>query len=143
MTFAGSMQCPRCRSGYTQSVKMAYSQSVRTGESGYTSISEFGRSLSPPAPRSTVGFPLALAFSVAFVSMMFIPVLGNLLPFAWLEGLGSLDKPVVIISIVLGIVAGLRSAASALIFNESIHRGVMRRWADEVICRRCGHRFSR
>jgi len=121
---------------------MAYSQSVRTGESGYTSISEFGRSLSPAAPRSTVGFPLALAFGVAVVSMTFVPVLGNLLAFAWLEGLGSLDKPVVTISILLGIFAGFRSAVSALIFNESIHRGVMRRWADEVICRRCGHRFS-
>ena len=68
MTFAKSMQCPRCYSRYTQSVEMAYSQSVRTGESGYTSISEFGRSLEPPEARSEVGYPLAVTLAVGIIS---------------------------------------------------------------------------
>lgn len=142
MTIARSMQCPQCGSGYTQSVEMAYSQSVRTGESGYTTISEYGRSLEPPSPRSPFGLPLALAFWVTVVSMISIPVLGNVLPFAWFKGLSWLDKPVVIISIILGVIAGFRSAVSVLVHNNSVHRGEMKKWARGTVCRRCGHRFK-
>lgn len=122
---------------------MAYSQAVRTGDTGYTTISEFGRSLVPPAPRSAIGFPLALMFSVTFIAMMFLPVLFDLLPLDALQGWKSLDKPVVIASVVLGAIAGFRSAVSAVVHNESVHSREMGKWAQGVVCRRCGHRFSR
>lgn len=122
---------------------MAYSQAIRIGESGYTTISEFGRSLAPPPSRSTIAFPLALAFSVAVVSMVFMPMMANLLPVTWLKGLESFDKPIVIGSLILGAIVGFRLAAEALIHNESVHRGEMDEWARGVVCRRCGQRFKR
>ena len=122
---------------------MAYSQAIRTGESGYTTISEFGRSLEPPAPRSEIGVPTGVAFGVACASMMLLPTLQKVFPFAWLEGLSSFDPPVVVVSIVLGVIAWFRFAVSALVHNDSLHRGEMNKWARGVVCRRCGHRFKR
>ena len=142
MTAAKSMQCPRCRSHYTQSVEMAYAQAIRTGESGYTTISEFGRSLEPPAPRSEIGVPMGVAFGVACASMMLLPTLHKVAPFAWLEGLSPFDAPVVVVSLVLGVIAWFRSSVSALVHNDSVHRREMRKWEKGVVCRRCGKRFS-
>ena len=143
MTAAKSMQCPRCRSHYTQSVDMAYSQAIRTGESGYTTISEFGRSLEPPEPRSEAAYPLALTLAVGIVSMVSLPALANELPFEWLEGTTSFDVPVVVASVLLGLVAGVWSAASAMAYNMSVHSDEMDEWERGVVCRRCGHRFGR
>ena len=142
MTAAKSMQCPRCRSHYTQSVDMAYSQAIRTGESGYTTISEFGRSLEPPEPRSEAAYPLALTLAVGIVSMVSLPALANELPFEWLEGMTSFDVPVVVASVLLGLVAGVWSAASAMAYNMSVHSDEMDEWERGVVCRRCGHRFG-
>ena len=141
MTAVKSMQCPSCGSHYTQSVKMAYSQAVRTGESGYTTISEFGRSLEPPAPRSTIGAPMGVAFGVACASMLLLPALHKVIPVTWFAGLSSLDAPVVVVSIVFGVVAWFRSVVSAFAHNASVHRGEMNKWARGVVCRRCGRRF--
>ncbi len=143
MTATKSMQCPRCRSHYTQSVETAYSQSIRTGESGYTTISEFGRSLEPPAPRSEFGYPLALTLAVGFVSMASLPALGEQLPFEWLDGMTSFDTPVIVVSILLGLAAGIWSAASAMAYNMTIHSDEMDNWGRGVVCRRCGKRFRR
>jgi len=143
MTVAKSMQCPRCQSRYTQSVEMAYSQSVRTGESGYTTISQFGRSLEPPEPRSEVGYPLAVTLAVGIVSAMSLPELAERLPFESLAGMTPFDTPVVVTSVLLGLVAGVWSAASAMAHNMSIHSDEMDQWARGVVCRQCGHRFRR
>ena len=143
MTTANSMQCPGCRSHYTQSVGMAYSQAIRTGESGYTTISEFGRSLEPPAPRSEVGYPLAVTLAVGLISMVSLPALGEQLPFEWSAGMTSFDVPVVIASVLLGLVAGVWSAASAMAYNMSVHSDEIDVWERGVVCRRCGHRFGR
>ena len=143
MTAANSMQCPRCRSQYTQSIEMAYSQAIRTGESGYTTISEFGRSLEPPEPRSEAAYPLAVTLAVGIVSMVSLPALANELPFEWLEGMTSFDVPVVVASVLLGLVAGVWSADSAMAYNMSIHSDEMDEWERGVVCRRCGHRFGR
>ena len=136
-----SMQCPNCGSHYTQSVSMAYSQSVRTGESGYTTISEFGESLAPPMRESEVGVPLVFLFFVGILGMILLPMLGRLLPFEQLANLSSFDFPVVLISVGLGTYDGFRCALSALIHNRSIYRDKMSSWSEEVICRRCGHRY--
>ena len=136
------MQCPRCHSHYTQSVEMAYSQSVRTGESGYTTISEFGKSLAPPMPESELGVPIMMLFFIGAFTMALIPVLGEKLPFEALHGLSSFDIPVVLVSVGLGAIVGFRSALSALVYNRSIYKSQMDNWGREVICRRCGHRFG-
>ena len=143
MSYAKSMQCPKCKSQYTQSVETAYSQAVRTGETGYQSISEFGRSMEPPEPRSEVGVPFATAFFVAGTLMMLLPGLHSVLPFEWLEGLSPFDTPVVIVSLVVGLIVGFWSAVSAGVYNASVYRGEMKTWAKGVVCRRCGHRFRR
>jgi hypothetical protein len=122
---------------------MAYSQAIRTGESGYTTISEFGRSLEPPAPRSEIGYPLALTLAVGTVSMASLPTLGEQLPFDSLDGMTSFDVPVVVVSILLGLVAGVWSAASAMAYNMTIHSDEMDAWGRRVVCRRCGEQFSR
>ena len=136
------MQCPRCQSHYTQSVEMAYSQSVRTGESGYTTISDFGKSLAPPMRESEFGVPIVLMFFVGILAMILIPILGAKLPFEALQGLSSFDMSVVLISVGLGTFVGFRCALSALVYNRSIYKGQLDRWGREVICRRCGHRFG-
>ena len=141
--YANSMQCPRCHSGYTQSVEVAYSQAVRTGETGHTTISEFGRSMEPPAPRNTIGGALAATFMVTVISMMSLPALAEFLGIGRFAALSTFDTPVVVTSLVVGLVAGFRSAVSAYIYNVSIHRGEMQHWGRGVICRRCGHRFRR
>lgn len=143
MSYAKSMQCPRCKSQYTQSVETAYSQAVRTGETGYQSISEFGRSMEPPEPRSEVGVPLATAFFAAGILMMLMPGLHTVLPFKWLEGLSSFDTSVIVVSLAVGLIVGFWSAVSAGVYNASVHHGEMRTWARGVVCRRCGHRFTR
>ena len=120
MRAGNSMQCPRCQGHYTQSVKMAYSQSVRTGESGYTTISEFGKSLAPPTRESEIGVPIVLMLFVSILAMILIPILGEKLPFEALHGLYSFDTPVILLSVGLGAIVGLRSALSALVFNRSI-----------------------
>ena len=143
MTVAKSMQCPRCYSRYTQSVETAYLQSVRTGESGYTSISEFGRSLEPPEARSEVGYPLAVTLAVGIISAMSLPELAERLPFKSFAEMTPFDTPVVVTSILLGLVAGVWSAGSAMAHNLSVHSDEMDQWARGVVCRRCGHRFKR
>lgn len=143
MTYAQSMQCPQCRSRYTQSVKIAYAQSVRISGNGYQSISEFGKNLEPPPPRSEFGPFFVVAMLVTSAAMMLLPSLFELVDIKWLSGVSSFDWPVVIASVVLGLIAGTRSAVTAAVHNASVHAGEMREWKRGVVCRRCGHRFRR
>jgi len=143
MTYAQSMLCPRCKSHNTQSVKTAYWQSIRTGDRGYQSISEFGKSLKPPQARSEIGAFFVVAMMVASAAIILLPALSEVIDVKWLRGISSFDWPVVTVSIALGILAGFRSAVSAAVHNASVHRGEMRSWSRGVICRRCGHRFRR
>lgn len=143
MTYAQSMQCPRCRSRYTQSVKMAYTQSVRTGDNGYQSVSEFGKNLEPPPPRSEVAAFFVVAMLVTSAAIILLPALFELVEIKWLRGVSPFDWPVLVASMVLGLVAGARSAIAAAVYNASVHDGEMREWKRGVVCRRCGHRFRR
>ncbi len=143
MTYAQSMQCPQCNSSYTQSVKMAYSQSVRIGENGSQSVSEFGRGLEPTTPRSELGAFFVVAMMVTCASLILLPSLSQIFDFSWLRGITSFDWPVVIASVVLGLFTGARSALAAGVHNVSVHRGEMRSWSRGVVCRRCGKQFQR
>ena len=75
--------------------------------------------------------------------MASLPALGEQLPFKWLDGMTSFDAPVIVVSILLGLVAGVWSAASAMAYNMTIHSDEMDNWGRGVVCRRCGHRFRR
>ena len=138
-----SMQCPRCGSYHTQSVKIAYTQAVRTGESGYTTISDFGRSIAPPPPSGAIWIPIGLAAFTAVALMAVLPEIHRLVPLGWLQHLSSFGLPVLIVSILVGILAGLWAGAKLYIPIEISHRDELRRWARGVVCRRCGHRFRR
>src|SRR6056297_1545686 len=50
--------CPRCGSNNTQTFEIAYLNSVRDSVSGYVSVSNLGKSIAPPEPRSVVGAAL-------------------------------------------------------------------------------------
>ena len=104
MTYAQSMQCPQCRSRYTQSVKIAYLQSVRISGNGYQSISEFGKNLEPPPPRSEFGPFFVVAILVTSAAMLLLPSLSELVDIKWLSGVSSFDWPVVVASVVLGLI---------------------------------------
>ncbi len=142
-SFAKGMQCPRCVSHNTQSAKMGYSQSVRTGYNGTQTISEYGKTLEPPEPLCELGTFFATGVFVTMVSLFLIPNLPVVVDFAWAQGLSVFDWPVIVVSVVIGIVAGLRSAVSASTYNTSIFQPEMQGWERGVVCRRCGHRFSR
>jgi hypothetical protein len=143
MTSANSMQCPSCRSHYTQAVSVAYSQSIRTGYNGHQSISEFGRDLEPPPARSEFAIPFMVAIFVFSVALFTLPSELGWVDMAWLQALFSTFWGRVALSATLAIAALLLMSASAIGYNISVHSDDMSEWEKDVICRRCGHRFSR
>ena len=137
-----SMQCPECGSHNTQSVSLAHSQSVRTSANGYQSISEFGKKLEPPAPRSEFGVPFGVGYVVGVSFFFFVPEVSSWIVGWWpTGGIWLRDHPF-IASGSIGAVAWLYSLASAIGFNSSVHQKEMNSWGKGIVCRRCGHRFN-
>lgn len=137
------MQCPKCRSHNTQSVSVAHKQSVRTGDNGYQSISEFGRGLEPPPPRSEFAFPLGIAYMIGFLMFFSSSELARKIG-VWLPTIADfINRRPFIFSTCVGLLAGLIVSISAIGFNVSTHRNQMDEWSKGIVCRRCGHRFSR
>ncbi len=143
MSYAKSMQCPSCKSHYTQAVSVAYSQSIRTGYNGHQSISEFGRDLEPPPARSEFAIPFMVAIFVFSVALFTLPSELGWVDMAWLQALLSTFWGRVALSGTLAIAALLLMSASAIGYNISVHSDDMSEWEKDVICRRCGHRFGR
>jgi hypothetical protein len=137
------MQCPNCRSHYTQAVSVAYSQSIRTGYNGHQSISEFGRDLEPPPARSEFAIPFAVAIFVFSAALFTLPSDLAWPDVAWLQALFSTFWGRVALSGMLAIAALLLMSASAIGYNISVHSDELSEWEKEVICRRCGERFER
>lgn len=137
------MQCPNCRSHYTQAVSVAYSQSIRTGYNGHQSISEFGRDLEPPPARSEFAIPFMVAVFVFSAALLTLPSELGWVDWAWLQALFSTFWGRVALSGTLAIAALLLTSASAIAYNISVHSDEMSEWEKDVICRRCGERFSR
>jgi len=137
------MQCPSCRSHYTQAVSLAYSQSIRTGYNGHQSISEFGRDLEPPPARSELAIPFAVAIFVFAMALFTLPNDLAWPDVAWLQALFSTSWGRVALSGALALAALLLMTASAIGYNISVHSDEMSEWENDVICRRCGERFSR
>lgn len=137
------MQCPSCKSHYTQAVSVAYSQSIRTGYNGHQSISEFGRGLEPPPARSELAIPFAVAIFVFSVAMYALPEEIVWVNVAWLQKLFSTFWGRVGISGTLATFVLTLMSASAVAYNISVHSGELSEWEQEVICRRCGERFDR
>ena len=138
-----SMQCPSCRSHYTQAVSVAYSQSIRTGYNGHQSISEFGRDLEPPPARSEIANPLMVAILVFSLALFTLPNEMGWVNMPWLQTVFSTSWGRVALSATLAISVLFLMSTSAIDYNISVHTGEMSEWEREVICRRCGHRFRR
>lgn len=141
MSYANSMQCPRCKSQYTQSVETAYSQAVRTSETGYQSISEFGRDLEPPKARSEFGVPLMVAVNVFGLAALTLPDLLAATGISWLMSLKVSSWQNLAASCVIAVLVGVRVATSAFLYNMTEHRTEMQSWRRGVVCRRCGSKF--
>lgn len=143
MSYANSMQCPKCYSHNTQSVSVAYGQSIRIGETGYRSVSEFGRELEPPQGRSEFGIPLVVAVNVFGLAVLSLPDMLAVTGISWLMGLKISSWLNLVASGAIAILVGVRVASSAFLHNMTKHRTEMRSWRRGVVCRRCGHRFRR
>ena len=143
MSHAQSMQCPSCKSHYTQAVSVAYSQSIRTGYNGHQSISEFGRDLEPPPARSEFAIPFMAAIFVFSAALFTLPSELAWVDWGWLQALFSVFWGRVALSGTLAIATLFLLSASAIAYNISVHSDEMSEWEKDVICRRCGERFSR
>lgn len=139
----GSMQCPKCGSHNTQSVSVAHQQSIRTGYNGYQSISEFGKTLEPPQPRSAFLYPLGVAYMVSVFTFFGLAEITARLEGSWPTLASWLGSHPFIASGVVGVIAGVLVSLSALGFNTGAHKTQMNRWSRGVICKQCGHRFNR
>lgn len=139
----GNMQCPECGSYNTQAVSVAHSQSIRIGYNGSQSISEFGKELEPPPPRSTFVVPLGAAYMAGFLTFFGLADISARIGDSWPTVASWLSSHPFIASAIVAVVAGARVSLSAMDFNAGTHRKEMNRWSRGVICRRCGHRFNR
>lgn len=135
--------CPKCGSRYTQSIATAYSRSVRSSNSGYESISAFGRSLAPPKQRDEkIGSTLVACLTVVVclallpkvVGRLDIPLLSDLTVFSW---------PVILGSCVTGWAAGLIVAYPAIRYNVRDWPREYAQWEAQVVCNRCSNTWLR
>jgi hypothetical protein len=138
-----AMQCPECGSHNTQSLEILYAQSVRTGYSGQRTISELGESVAPPTPDSEVLFPFAVGVMVTIVSAFSLPALLSAIPVEWSQGLLPYDIPVVVASVVLGVLVARSMQHLAIQHNRQYFDKDYDSWRRGVLCRRCGHQFRR
>ena len=136
------MRCPECGSHYTQSVSVAYSQSVRTGYNGQQTISEFGRELEPPEAQSEFLVPLGLAATAFFFTYVFFPREISWLDQAWLHTIITSFWGRFGISAGVALVILVFLSGTAISYNMTVHASDMKEWGREMICRRCGERFS-
>lgn len=137
------MQCPSCKSHYTQAVSLAWSQSIRTSYNGHQSISEFGRDLEPPQERSVFAIPFMVAVFVFSAALFTLPSELGWVDWDWLQALFSTFWGRVALSGSLAITTLFLLSASAIGYNISVHSDEMDEWENDVICRRCGERFQR
>jgi hypothetical protein len=138
-----AMQCPECGSHNTQSLEIVYAQSVRTGYNGHQTISELGESVAPPAPDSEVLFPLAVGVAVSVVSVFSLPALLSAIPAEWGQELMPYDSPIVSVGLVLGALVARSMRRLAIEMNKHYFDKDYDRWQRGILCRRCGHQFTR
>ena len=136
------MQCPHCRSHNTQSVPTAYSQSVRIGDGGYTTVSAFGRDLEPPRRESEFVYPVSLAIVTVLFVDAFLPYFLGAPEYEWFFGLSILDWRSLTVSGVVGAMNGLRAAAASIHHNRTVVEDKMEAWYTSAVCKRCGEHFQ-
>ncbi len=135
------MQCPACGSHYTQSVSVAYSQSVRTGYNGQQTISEFGRELEPPEAQSEFLVPLCMAATAFVFTYVFFPTEIDWFDLAWLQNVLTSFWGRIGISIGVAIAIFIFLSGAAVAHNMTVHASDMKEWGRTTVCRRCGERF--
>ncbi len=91
-----NLSCPECGSNYTQSIAIAYARSVRTSDSGYESISVFGKSIAPPQERDEKVRPTIVACFTAAICLLLLPDLFDRSGIQFLLGLRWFNWPVIL-----------------------------------------------
>lgn len=134
-------QCPECRSHYTQTVSLAYSQSVRTGYNGNQTISAFGAELQPPEARSELLVPLAYAATMFLLTFFFLPYEITWMSFGWLQIILETTSGRLGFSTGVALAVLIYSSGRAIAHNATVHAAAMEEWGQTMICRRCGVRF--
>jgi len=133
-------RCDSCGSRDIQFLPVAYAQSIRHTDSGYESISEFGKSIAPPRERSIIGGPLIEALGLGSAALLGLPFIFALLPIGSLERTTFLDKAVYFPALIIFFLAFFRRVAAAIEFNTVTRKPDVDRWRKTIVCRRCWHR---
>lgn len=142
MTAAKRRSCPECGSYRAQRTKLAYAQSVRHGDH-YSSVSEFGKQLEPPQPRSSVFVPSLLAAFLYAGLLLYVAKTQNIwLPFApWRQLSGEHWQYAAAIWSITGIVA-IALAERARRWNTHVFPTLIKEYEQETVCLDCGARFA-
>lgn len=136
------MQCPNCKGHNTQSIAIAYSQSVRTGDTGRQTISEFGQGLAPPMAKDEKLVPGIIACVVLGVCLFTLPDLLNRTGIPALTDLSVVNWKVAAISCLAAWTVGLLVAIPRIRYNVMELPSLLDEWERDAICRRCGHRWQ-
>jgi hypothetical protein len=135
--------CPKCGSSYTQSIAVAYSRSVRSSDSGYDSISAFGKTLAPPQQRDEKMGSTLVACLTALACLILLPELFGRLDIPLLSNLTAFSWPVILGSCVTGWAAGLIVAYPAIHYNVRDWPREYAKWEAQVVCNRCSNTWLR
>lgn len=147
MSSAGStdtnLSCPECSSNYTQSISIAYARSIRISDSGYESITAYGRSIAPPQERDERVRPTVVACFTATVCLLFLADLFNQSGIPAISNLSTFSWPVILGSCAIGWTAGLLDALPAIRYNVHVWPDLCAKWEDQMVCNRCFSIWSR
>ena len=142
-SYNDKLHCPSCGSHATQSVPTAYSQSVRSGSSGFTSISMRGESLAPPPEKDDTVLPGVAACVTAAITLFALPALFRNSEITALQGLSLFSWPVLLASCVIGWVSGLLLAIPAISYNVKVRPRLQATWEAGMVCNRCSYQWQR
>lgn len=139
----GNFSCPKCGGANTQSITIAYARSVRSSDSGYESVSAFGKSIAPPEQRDEKVGPTLIACLAAAACLVFLPGLFGRFDVAELSDLTLFSWPVVLGSCITGWAAGLIVAYPAIRYNVAVWPGEFAKWEAQMVCNRCFNTWPR
>lgn len=136
-------RCPQCQSHSTQSICLAYKQAVRTGYSGYESVSQFAEEIAPPKPKDDIFGPSIVACATAVIALWQLPAILDRAGVDTLTGLSPFSWPILALSCICGWIIGAIFAFPAIRYNAITLPPILREWRKGMICKRCSHRWQR
>ena len=138
-----NLSCPECGSNSTQSISIAYARSVRTSDSGYESISAYGKCIAPPQERDEKVRPTFVACVTAAVCLLLLANLLNQSGIHAISNLSTFSWPVILGSCAIGWIVGLLDALPAIRYDVQVWPGLYEEWAEQMVCNRCFGIWSR